>query len=228
MPALPAFLAPRPAMTRDSATLAAFDALFEACVAEGIETPPDYALPAPKWQFLSHIVETREVLLHGSGNPGITRFEPRQPNDTTEFGNQRAVYAAGDGIWPLFYAILDRDRYRIGMINSAVRLVEADGTLGPHGYFFSITDAALRQRPYRRGWIYVLPRSGFVCQPPTQVRGISAVVPQWASAQPVTPLFRIEVGPEDFPLLDALRGHDDERAFARTRAEPDGFPWLDE
>jgi len=72
-----------------------------------------------------------------------------------------------------------------------------------------------------------LPRDGFMQQPGGEWLGMPVSVPQWASLEPVTPLFRIEVGPADFPLLHALRGHDDERTFARTRTEPDGFPWLD-
>jgi hypothetical protein len=38
---------------------------------------------------------------------------------------------------------------------------------------------------------------------------------------------KLSVGPEDFPLLDHIRGHDDESTFARARADPDGFPWVD-
>jgi hypothetical protein len=38
---------------------------------------------------------------------------------------------------------------------------------------------------------------------------------------------RLTVEPEDFPLLGQIRGHDDEATFARARADPDGFPWLD-
>ncbi|MEU1003082.1 hypothetical protein [Streptomyces tibetensis] len=41
------------------------------------------------------------VLLHGSGDPAIRRFEPRQPDDSSEFGNRRAVFAADDGLWPM-------------------------------------------------------------------------------------------------------------------------------
>jgi len=44
----------------------------------------------------------------------------------------------------------------------------------------------------------------------------------------LAPLARIAVDPEDFPLLDQMRGHDDEIAFARARANPNGFPWLED
>lgn len=226
MPAMPDFLVPRPPMPMDEATLAAFDALFEAALAAGPDVAIDYRLAAPRWQFLCHIADTRPVLLHGSGNPAITRFEPRQPDDTTAFGNQRAVYAAGDGLWPMYYAILDRDGHKMTLINSCVTAEDARRAAGPH-YFFSISKQALAARAFRRGTIYVLPREGFVQQQGGDWLGMPISVPQWASPEPVTPLMRIAVGPEDFPLLYALRGHDDERTFARARAEPDGFPWLE-
>lgn len=219
------FLESRPPMPTDAATLAAFDATYDAAVAAGGAI--DYRLPVPRWQFICHIADTRPVVLHGSGNPNITRFEPRQPEDTTEFGNRNAVYAASDGLWPMYFAILDRDRHRISLINSAVRPVEANGALGERLYFFSISASALAAQPWRRGTLYFLPRDTFEQQPIVELAGVRAVIQQWASAEPVTPLTRIEVGPEDFPLLHRIRGHDTETTFARARAEPEGFPWID-
>lgn len=227
MQGVPGFLVPRPAMPTDAATLATFDALFDAAIAAGPGAPVDYRLAAPRWQFICHIADTREVLLHGSGNPAIARFEPRQPQDLTEFGNQRAVYAASDGLWPVFYAVLDRDSHPLSMNNTSVRLVGEDGAAGEPHYFFSISDKALVQAPWRRGTIYFLPRASFEQQPPATFGGQRILVPQWASAEPVAPLARIEVGPEDFPLLAAVRGHDDATMFARARENPDGFPWVD-
>ena len=51
-------------------------------------------------------------------------------------------------------------------------------------------------------------------------------LPQWASQLPVAPLAKLSVGPEDFPFLGQLRGHDG-ATFARARANPGGFPWLE-
>jgi hypothetical protein len=47
-----------------------------------------------------------------------------------------------------------------------------------------------------------------------------------ASQLPVAPLAKLSVGPEDFPFLSQLRGHDG-ATFARARANPGGFPWLE-
>lgn len=224
---MPDFLEPRPAMPTDAATLAAFDALYDTAVAAGPGAPIDYRLAAPRWQFICHIADTRPVVLHGSGNPSIARFEPRQPMDNTEFGNRNAVYAASDGLWPMYFAILDRDRYDISLVNSAVRPLADDGTAGEPHYFFSISATALAAAPWRRGMLYFLPRDTFEQQPAARFGGLRVAIPQWASPEPVTPLARIEVGPEDFPLLAQIRGHDRETTFARARANPDGFPWID-
>ena len=223
----PDFMLPRPPMPHDPAVLGAFDRLFDAAVAQGPARPIGYDLPYPRWQFICHLADTRDVVLHGSGNAGIDEFEPRQPNDTTVFGNQKAVYAASDGLWPMYFAILDRDTYPMLLINSSVRVAEPGGDVSEPRYFFSITRAALDQRPYRQGTIYFLPRHTFRVQPPETHGGQTIHIPQWASSEPVVPLCKIEVGPEDFPLLDRIRGHDDDVAFARIRANPDGFPWLD-
>ncbi len=212
-------------MPRDPATLAAFDALYDSAVENGGEI--DYRLAAPKWQFLCHLADSRDVVLHGSGNPGIALFEPRKSDDVNPFGDRKAVYAAGDGLWPMYFAILDRDRYGMSLINSAMRLVAADGTRSEPWYFFSISAPALAQRPFRRGTIYLLPRETFEQQENLSFRDTQVWLPQWASLVPVRPLARLTVEPEDFPFLDAMRGHDDEVTFAKARANPDGFPWLD-
>jgi hypothetical protein len=225
-PAIPSYFQPRPPMPRDPGILAGFDALHERAVASN-GALLDYTLAAPIWQFLCHVSDTRGVLLHGSGNPDIEIFEPRRSSDVNPFGDQKAVYAAGDGIWPLYFAILDRTRFPMTLINSSMRLEQADGSLGEPCYFFSITDRALARRPFREGTIYLLARDGFVQQPPQRYEGWNIHLPQWASLSPVKPLARFRVRPEDFPFLQQLRGHDDESTFARARENPDGFPWVE-
>jgi hypothetical protein len=220
------FLVSRPPMPDDPDVLGAFDRLVDEAVARGPGSVVDYRLPYPRWQFICHIADTRDVVLHGSGDPDIARFEPRQPNDSTVFGNQKAVYAASDGLWPMYFAILDRPNVPF-LINASFRLATPDG-LGDPYYFFSISRPALEKRAFRRGTIYFLPRKTFHQQRPETRDGETVHIPQWASFEPVVPLCKIAVGPEDFPLLAEMRGHDDEDMLARIKAKPDGFPWLDE
>ena len=213
-------------MPDDAATLESFDRLYRQTLAKGQQASIDYPLDAPRWQFICHIADTQDVLLHGSGNPAIATFEPRQPEDTTVFGNQKAVYGASDGLWPMYFAMLDRDNHPMSMINGCVRLDENGSPGAPH-YFFSISQHALEAKAFRRGTVYFLPRQGFVQQPASTFLGRMVYPAQWVSHQPVRPLAKINVTASDFPLLWALRGHDDERTFAKARANPDGFPWLD-
>ena len=83
----------------------------------------------PTWQFLCWLADQKGYLLHGSGSADIQVFEPRQSNDVAEFGNRKAVYAASDGIWPMFFAILDRNKYEMTIVNAAIRLESPTGEI---------------------------------------------------------------------------------------------------
>lgn len=211
----------------DTETLAAFDRLLEQALTHGPECPIDYRLDVPKWQFLCHAAERGNLVLHGSGGPGIELFEPRQPADSLEFSNRRAVFAAVDGIWPVYFAVLDRERCPMMLCNACVRVCLATGELGAPYYFFSISDTALARRPWRAGMVYLLPADSFEIQPLLAVGDIRIQVAQAASPVPVRPAARLEVGPGDFPFLEQVRGHDDEMLRARIAADPDGFPWIE-
>jgi hypothetical protein len=224
---MPAYWLRRPQLRRDPETVAAFDRLLDQALASGPGRPIDYRLGVPRWQFLCHAADQAKLMLHGSGASGIEVFEPRQPADTSEFGNRCAIFAAADGIWPMYYAILDRERYPMGLCNACVRVCSGTGGLSDPYYFFSISDAALRQRPWRVGMVYMLPGDSFELQPPLTVDGFRIQATQAASPVPVKPVAKLAVGPGDFPFLQQIRGHDDELLHARSAADPDGFPWLE-
>ena len=180
-------------------------------------------LPVPLWQFLCWLTDSKGHLLHGSGHEDIGEFEPRQSNDVDEFGNRKAVYAASDGIWPMFFAIVDRNRYAMTIVNAAIRL---EGPATGSFYFFSLTDGVLAKQPWREGFVYVLPREGFEEQALRRSGDSVIHSNQWANLQPVEPLARLRVRPTDFPFLTEIRGQDDEMLAQRAAANPDGFPWL--
>ena len=104
----PTFLLPRPPFDLSPQRQKAFEDLWQSTRGGDIV---DYRLPYPKWQYLSYLCETKELVLHGSQNQGIGIVEPRQANDKKAFSNQRAIYATTDGIWVIFFAILDRKKY---------------------------------------------------------------------------------------------------------------------
>jgi hypothetical protein len=183
--------------------------------------------PVPKWMFLCWLTEEKNVLLHGSSNPNITLFEPRTPNakDDDEFSQQTAVFAASEGIWPMVYAILDREHFRPRFMNGALRF-ELPSGLSDVRYFFSVTRDVLEKNPWREGVMYLLPKDGFILQPPHPLGDFIIHELHWANLNAVKPLAKTKVSPEDFPFLNQVRGHDNDVVQARAKADPRAFPWL--
>jgi hypothetical protein len=214
-------------MSLSADTVAAFERLFADAIERGPCATIEYTLSAPKWQFLCYLSERKPVVLHGSGNPSIATFEPRKSTDVNEFGNRQAIYAAADGIWPIYFAIVDRDRPLTSLVNGCFRVVTGDG-LSDSYYFFSIDADALPHPPWRDGTIYLLPDDTFERQPRWRSDGVEIESVQVASRVPVTPLAKLAVSPEEFPFLDQVRRHDPVRTRARAHADPAGFPWIDE
>lgn len=217
------FLLPRPPFDLPADKQSQFETLFDA-------TPPggwvDYRLPHPKWQFLSYLCQSRNLVLHGSQNLEIKEVEPRAANDTRAFSAQNAIYATTDGIWVIYFAIVDRRRFaHLSLFNSCLDIhVSPEQIVGPL-YFFSITHAALLQDPWCEGAIYILPRDGFEREPAQTMMGVEIVFPHWISPSPARPAAKLRVGPQDFPFLDRVHGHDDEKLAQLAAADPNGFPW---
>ena len=224
---LPDYWLTRPGPELDADTRLAFDALLEASLRAGECPTIEFNLPAPKWQFLNYLAERYKFALHGSGNPDIALFEPRQSNDLGEFGNQKAVYAASDGIWAMFFAVVDRDRIRT-ITNACAHLTdEAGAQFGPY-YFFSVSRDALSRQPWRTGTLYLMPPDTFVNQPPMPFGPYQVHFAQLASLVPVTPLAKLSVTPQDFPFLAQIRGHDDARLGEYAAALMSGAPLPDD
>lgn len=220
---LPDYWLPRPEVKFDKTTQTAFDSLFDSIINATGCPLIEYNLPYPKWQFLCHLADHQNIALHGSGNPNIDLFEPRQSNDLTEFGNQKAIYAASDGLWAMFFAIVDRGR--VGSIsNACVRLADPSGTMqGPY-YFFSVSRDALPGQPWRTGTVYFLPRTTFLDQSPMTFSDHQVHIAQLASLVPVQPLAKLTITPADFPLLMQIRGHADQRLEEYATALQTGAP----
>ncbi|HEU0291146.1 MAG TPA: hypothetical protein VFR47_00315 [Anaerolineales bacterium] len=153
---LPDYWLTRPSVNFDEGTQMAFDELLNTTLnLDGCPTI-QFTLPWPKWQFLCHVADHHDIAL----------FEPHQANDLNAFGNQKAVYAASDGLWSMFFAIVDRKRFAMSITNACIRLADETGTLhGPY-YVFSVSQWALPSQPWRTGAVYLLPRGTFMTQPP--------------------------------------------------------------
>jgi hypothetical protein len=223
---LPDYYLPRPPMP-PAAALDDFERLYADQVAPGRGDLVAYPLAAPKWQFLCWLADAHDVVLHGSGRDDIDVFEPRLPDDTSEFGKQTAVFAASDGLWAMYFAILDRAK-AWSLINACFTVASGIDGVAPDAvhYYFSVNaDALVDRRGFRSGFVYVLPRATFARQSDDEHDGAVLVSRQWASPEPVRPLARVAVSPDDFPFLSEVRGHDYEAVAARAAADPDGFPW---
>ena len=222
---LPDYWLQRPHIEYDSQARANFDQLFARAKAAGINNPIDYTLPIPKWQFLCYLADREDIVFHGTGEPNIQVFEPRLSNDLNAFGAQTAVYAAGDALWAMFFAILDRSHYAMTTSNACIQLVDESGQVSEPRYVFSISQPSLRHQPWRTGMVYLLPRDTFVNQPSLRFGPYEVRVPQLASLVPVKPIARLEVAPEDFPFLRDIRGIDDARLVEYGQAMQTGAPW---
>jgi hypothetical protein len=221
---LPNYWLKRPSEDVDEKTQLAFDELLKTTLRIGGCPVIDFALPWPKWQFLCYVANHHDIALHGSGDPSIALFEPRQSNDVSEFGNQKAVYAASDGLWAMFFAIVDRERV-MSIVNACIRIEEDSGNVHDPLYVFSVSQSRLASQPWRTGTVYLLPRSTFIIQPPITSGSSKVHIAQLASLVPVQPLAKLTVTPEDFPFLQNIRGHDDERLQEYATALQTGAQW---
>lgn len=179
---------------------------------------PEIKPAAPLWEVLCHFTDHCGLMAHGTSDPDIQEFVPRQAHDIFEFGAQKAVYAASDGLWAMFYAVVDRRR-GLGMHNACFSFVDE----GEPYYFFSLT-----QRLFSPGYVYLLPGKTFVQDPESELHGRKIAVAQWASLAPVRPVAKVRVEPEHFPFLDEIRLHDGAQLAERIAADPGGFPWVHE
>ncbi|WP_059173123.1 hypothetical protein [Bacillus sp. FJAT-27445] len=180
-----------------------FEKLYEEAVAGNIEI--NYSSRFPKHRFIKYIAETKQVILHGSNNREIGEFEARRQ---TLYNGQfvNAVFGTKDGIWPLFYAILDKNKVKGGIRNACLKV---DGGR-PH-YFFSLNKETLDAGPWTSGMIYFLPGGTFE-------RAGSGFVSfdEWVSKTPVKPIAKISVEPGDFYFRDKVSCHKDTESILKS------------
>jgi hypothetical protein len=196
---------PAPILTLNNQKIEAFESVFLQTRRLGPGAVIDYNLTYPKHEFLRYLVDRKQILLHGSNHSDLKVLLPvRFSTDARAAMNRETIFAAADGILPMFFAILDRENYVGTMSNGAYRLPDATGLATNH-YFFSLNEEMLKLRPFRRGWIYLLPKDKFKLA----AEGHGVVLEEWISQEPVQVLAKLSISPEDFPLLDAIWGHDE-------------------
>lgn len=196
---------PAPVLTLNSQKIETFENLFLHTLQLGPAAFIDYNISYPKHEFLRYLVDQKQILLHGSNSPDLKVLLPiRFTVDARAAMNREAVFAAADAILPMFFAILDREKYVGTISNGAHRLPDATGLATNH-YFFSLNEEMLKLQPFRSGMIYLLPKEKFK----TATDGHGVVLEEWVSQEPVQVLAKLSISPEDFPLLDAIWGHNE-------------------
>ena len=189
---------------------AQFSRIWEEIRAAGDGRVVDDPSPAPLDRFVRWLKERETVIFHGSNDPEIDVFEPvrrsMELRDHAGRGNLGAVYGTHDGIWSMFFAVVDRSRLKGSIRNGVGTYHRRGGGETIDVYHFSIADVVLEDRPYTTGALYLLPRDAF-----TRVPFYPGGPPsnEWACQTTVEPLARLVVEPSDFPFLDSIGGHDD-------------------
>ena len=190
-----------PPYTTDRARREVFEALISAARA-GNGLLDAAACPYPLHELLTHLAVEHELLLHGSNDPGLEVLEPQPARDyETELF---AVVASDDGIWPIFYAVVAR-RDRIENVFTACMHLGRPPRLRRF-YMFAIGGDPAAPDTWTQGAVYALPRAGF-----RREWGH-----EWVNPEPVRPVLRVPVGPEDFPLRDAVIGLSTPDEFRRV------------
>lgn len=179
----------------DTESEAEFDSILSLALSSASNGIIDYRSPRPKHEFLGYLAAYHRLLLHGSNTPDIDVVEPWS-DATDNWSAQKAVYAASDGVMPIFYAVANRGEP--GMVRDIRRIkVTTDDGPARHFYHVLLTPTPAVTPTCSSGMVYVLPRGPF--RPYRDREGRSSS--EWISQRPVRPLARISVSPSDFPIL---------------------------
>jgi hypothetical protein len=166
------------------------------------------AVPEPRLDFLRWLAGNRPVVFHGSPRDDLLVLSTeRRSRDLTAWGNQQAVYASTDPVWAIYFACLRRDRGWTGTKNGSMG--RAGGPLYPRRYFFLHNRGSDSPERFGPGSLYLLSPATFVADEPL---GGAIDTAHLVSHEPVKPLARLDVTPEDFPFCDRVRYYHDGEA----------------
>jgi hypothetical protein len=181
-----------------------FDNLLDSALTQGSNSLIDYNLPDPKADFLNYICDWRGYVAHGSPVQNFTTLQPvRLSKDSSEFGNRRQIFCSPDGIWALWFAVLDKSKIRVTE-NGCVRLGHGPGRI--KYYHFDLPAESKGDPPFTNGMVYIANAGDFPEHHPYPLlEWFDAEIEEWGSALPVTPLAMLPVKPEDFPYLDKVQ-----------------------
>lgn len=187
---------------------ASFDALLQSCLTEADGDWITYTLPYPKHEFVQYVSQQDRIIFHGSNDHTITTFKPMRTSmelhDESGRGNLHAIYGTHEGLWSMFFGVVDRARLK-GSIRNGVQYFQNRAGETIAVYNFSINREQLVEQPFTTGALYFLPRDTFVRLKLTE----ESYANEWASEESVQPYAKLLIEPEDFPFLAQISGHDD-------------------
>jgi hypothetical protein len=214
LPIVERFPAPKFDMTREKHV--EFTKLLDTTLTKANGDWIDYDLPYPKHEFVQFITAQDQIIFHGSNKMDIDVFQPvrksMEMNDETGRGNVQAVYGTHDGLWSMFFAVVDRAHLQ-GSIRNGVMYFQNQTGEQIAVYNFSINQEQLAKRPYIEGALYLLPRDRFTRLQLTP----ESYANEWVSEQPVKPIAKLRIQPKDFPFLEKIGGHDDTELIRLNR-----------
>jgi hypothetical protein len=183
-----------------------FEAIWEARISGRPLAKPKHQ---PVHSFVQWLMARDEFIFHGSTRTEIVEFRPRRESveigNVGGHGNLEAVYGTHQGLWAMFFAIVDRSQL-VGSISNGVSTYTSAAGESIDVYRFSIERRSLAGKPFCPGAVYVFSRADFK-QVPLYPGGPPSN--EWACFTPVRPLASIPIEPEDFPFLDRIGAHDD-------------------
>jgi hypothetical protein len=195
---------------------AVFERLLKTGFSEAQGDWIDYDLPYPKHEFVQYVTSQNQIIFHGSNKMDIKEFLPIRKSielhDKTGRGNIQGVYGTHDGLWSMFFAIVDRKRLQGSIRNGVMYFHNLEGEQIAV-YNFSINQDQLLERPYTTGALYFLPRDTFKRLKLTA----ESYANEWVSEESVIPITKLKIEPEDFPFLDVIGGHDDGEIIRMNR-----------
>ncbi|WP_096273502.1 hypothetical protein [Paucisalibacillus globulus] len=188
-----------------------FDELYENYIINGVGDEFPYLLQEKKYKFLTYLIENKNVLVHGSNNPDIEAFEPR--NSTLFTGEKvKAVFASSDATWSLFFAVINRNDYYGSLRNLCLTAQTSKGV--KRYYYFSLNED-FRGEIWQGGMIYLFPKDRFK---PGGAKN------EWISEKEVYPLAKVRVSPEDFIFRDFILRHREDTSHIKNLVRHLLFP----
>jgi len=164
----------------------------------------EYSIEIPKYKFLYYLTKEKNIVLHGSNHKTIQQFEPREQ---TLFNNEtvKAVFATKDPIWPMFYAILNKENIVDNFRNGCLR------GKGRNYHFYSLTKETVEKDPWMDGMLYLLPSENF-----SLVGKGPVSFDEWISYEYVKPIAKIQIQPKDFYFINKVSTHNINESLIKT------------